>query len=181
MDFFTVDTVFLHRLDVVFIIEVGSRRLPVLGVTQHTNGGWAVQHAPNLMMAIEHRDQPVRFVVGDRDAKFTSALDAVFESEGVEILRSPIRSPRANAFAERVVRTLRTECLDHLRVIGRRHLATVLRIYVAHYNAERPHRGLELRSPESGHPSPAAHHSNRTVGRRDVLGGLIHEYHLSAA
>jgi putative transposase len=176
-----VDTVFLHRLYVLFVIEVGSRRLRVLGVTEHPNEGWAVQQARNLMMDSDDRDQRVGFVVHDRDAKFTSAMDAVFEAEGVEILRCPIRSPRANAFAERLVRTLRTECLDHLLIISRRHLDTVLRTYVAHYNAERPHRGLDLRAPDSDHPTPATHHLNRTVRRPDVLGGLIHEYHPSAA
>jgi transposase len=181
MDFFTVDTVFLHRLYVLFVIEVGSRQLRVLGVTEHPNQAWVLQQAPNLVMAVEDPDQPVRFVVRDRDAKFSSAMDAVFQTQGVEILRCPIRSPRANAFAERVVRTLRTECLDHLLIIGRRHLETVLRTYVAHYHAERPHRGLYLRVPDSDHPTPATHHHNRTVRRRDVLGGLIHEYHLSAA
>ncbi len=121
----------------------------------------------------------VRFLIHDRDSKFTSAFDEVFRSEGIKVIHTPIRAPQANAYAERFVRTIRGECLDCLLILGRRHLERVLRIYLAHYNNERPHRGLALRPPESsdaaGQPAAGA------IERRDRLGGLIHEYHRAAA
>ena len=120
-----------------------------------------------------------RFLVRDRDAKFTAAFDAVFASEGARVLECPVRSPRANASAERWVGTVRRECTDHMLIFGRRHLEAVLRRYVAHYNTERPHRSLGFAPPC---PKGAAAVEGPTVVRRnDVLGGLVHEYHLAAA
>jgi putative transposase len=121
----------------------------------------------------------VRFLVHDRDAKFSGAFDEIIRCEGVRVIKTPIRAPRANAVAERWVRTVRNECLDHLPVFGRRHLERVLRGYLAHFNAERPHRSLAL-VPPGGAPrsrgSPGAE-----IRRRDVVGGLIHEYYAAAA
>jgi transposase InsO family protein len=121
----------------------------------------------------------VRFLIHDRDSKFAAAFDEVFRSEGIKVIHTPIRAPQANAYAERFVRTVRTECLDWLLIIGRRHLETVLRAYTGHYNRERPHRGLALLTPDrtNAHPSPAG----EEIKRRDRLGGLIHEYHRAAA
>jgi len=121
----------------------------------------------------------IRFLIHDRDSKFSAAFDEVFRSEGIDVIHTPIRAPKANAFAERFVRTIRAECLDWLLIIGRRHLERVLRVYAAHYNRERPHRALALEPPES-----ATTIRRPTVGaieRRDKLGGLIHEYHRAAA
>jgi putative transposase len=121
----------------------------------------------------------VRFLIHDRDSKFAASFDEVFRSEGIKVIHTPIRAPRANAYAERFVRTVRAECLDWLLILGRRHLETVLRIYTAHYNRERPHRGLALLSPHPTNADPPASHGE--IKRPDRLGGLIHEYHRAAA
>jgi putative transposase len=120
----------------------------------------------------------VRFLAHDRDRKFTASFDEVFRSEGIRIVPTPVRAPRANAHAERVVRTVRTECLDWLLILGRRHLERVLRVYTVHYNSERPHRVLALRPPEAPQLKPPA---RGAVQRRDRLGGLLHEYYRAAA
>jgi putative transposase len=121
----------------------------------------------------------MRFLVHDRDSKFAAAFDEVFRSEGIAVIHTPIRAPQANAYAERFVRMIRAECLDLLVIVGRRHLEGVLRTYVEHYNRERPHRGLALLSPDSTNAEPQP--SDGEIGRRDRLGGLIHEYHRAAA
>jgi putative transposase len=122
----------------------------------------------------------VRFLVRDRDAKFSGPFDEVLRTEGVRIIRTPIRAPRANAFAERFIGTVRRECLDHVLIYGRRHLERVLKAYVDHYVKERPHRGLGLRVP-AGDRAPQIRGTIRTpVEQRDVLGGLIHEYRWAA-
>ena len=177
-DFFTVETIGLKTLYVLFFIELSTRRVRLAGVTEHPDSAWGTQQARNL--AIEERLSGVRFLVRDRDAKFPGPFDAVLRGEGVRVIRTPIRSPRANAFAERFVRTVRRECLDHLLIYGRRHLERVLQTYVAHYLQERPHRGLRLAVP-AGTRAPEARVTTRTtVERMDVLGGLIHEYRRAA-
>jgi putative transposase len=124
----------------------------------------------------------VRFLVRDRDSKFTRDFDTVFRSEGVEIIRTPIRSPTANAIAERFVRTVRGECLDWLLILNRRHVERVLRVYIQHYNAHRPHRALNLTPPDREQPTLRLTNSARPgdIIRQDRLGGLIHEYNLAA-
>jgi transposase InsO family protein len=128
---------------------------------------------------VGERLEGIRFVIWDRDSKFSGPFDEVFASEGVRILKTPIRAPRANAYAERWVRTVRTECLDWMLVLGRRHLERVLLTYEAHYNQGRPHRSLDLKTPEPQR-DPAAPSEGVRVRRRDVLGGFIHEYELAA-
>ena len=178
-DFFTVETVFLKTLYVLFFIELSTRRVHLMGATAHPDSAWVTQQARNL--AIDERLSGVRFLVRDRDAKFSGPFDEVFRTESVRVIRTPIQAPKANAFAERFVRTVRQECLDHVLVHGRRHLERVLKAYVAHYVEERPHRGLDLAVPAGIHPSPQIRGSARTpVERRDVLGGLIHEYRWAA-
>jgi putative transposase len=177
-DFFTVETINLKTLYVLFFIELSTRRVHVAGVTTHPDSAWVTQQARNL--AIGERLSGVRFLVRDRDTKFSGPFDAVLRAEGVRIIRTPIRAPRANAFAERFVRTVRRECLDHVLIYGRRHLERVLQTYVAHYPDERPHRGLRLAVP-AGTRAPQVQGTPRTpVERRDVLGGLIHEYRWAA-
>jgi len=177
-DFFTVETVGLKTLYVLFFIELSTRRVHPAGVTANPDSAWVTQQARNL--AVEERLSGVRFLLRDRDAKFCGPFDAVLRAEGVRVIRTPIRAPRANAFAERFVRTVRQECLDHLLIYGRRHLERVLRAYVAHYDEERPHRGLRLAVP-AGARTPQVWRTTRTpVERRDVLGGLIHEYRRAA-
>jgi putative transposase len=146
-------------------------------VTANPDCAWATQQARNL--AIDGRLESMRFLIHDRDAKFCGSFDAIIRSEGVRVLETPLRAPRANALAERWVRTVRSECLDHLLIVGRRHLERVLRIYVAHYNAERPHRSLALATPAGHHPE-ARGSPPPAVLRRDVLDGLIHEYAAAA-
>jgi len=174
-DFFQVDTVLLKRLYVLFVIELATRRVHVLGVTTNPTGIWTTQQARNLLMELADHIQHFKFLVRDRDAKFTDAFDAVFASEGIRILRTPVRAPRANAFAERWVGTVRRELLDRMLIMGRRHLQRALSVYVAHYNEHRPHRALGQASPLRV-ASPAAPAADMRIVRVDRLGGLIHEY-----
>jgi len=177
-DFFTVETIRLKTIYVLFFIELQTRRVHVVGVTAHPVSGWVTQQARNL--AIDERLSGVRFLLRDRDAKFSGPFDEVFETEGARVIRTPIRAPRANAFAERFVRTVRRECLDHVLIHDPRHLERVLQAYLAHYAQERPHRGLDLAVP-AGNGAPRVRATARTpVERRDVLGGLIHEYRWAA-
>ena len=162
-DFFTVDTVLLRRLYVLFFIELDTRRVYVTGVTAHPTGAWVVQQARNLSYELTERSQPIKFLIRDRDAKFTASFDEIFRSEGIRIIRTPIRAPRANAFAERFVGTIRRECLDRILIFGRRHLEAVIHEYVDHYNAHRPHRSLGQQPPQPKDPAPAA------TGRRRSL------------
>jgi putative transposase len=181
VDFFAVDTVLLRRLYVLFVIEVGTRRVHLLGVTAHPVGEWVAQQARNLLMALgEQADRfRFRFLVRDRDAKFTAVFDAVFAAAGVEVLKTPARAPRANAYAERWVGTVRRELLDRMLVFGRRHLQSVMAEYVDHYNSHRQHRSLGQRPPLVPALPLAAVAGSRVV-RRDRLGGLIGEYSQAA-
>jgi transposase InsO family protein len=175
-DFFTVESVFLRRYYVLFFIAHASRRVWLAGCTTNPTGPWVTQQARNLGLAFA--DQGMRCLIRDRDSKYSGPFDEVFRSEGLRIVKTPVRAPRANAIAERFVRTVRAECLDWLLILNRRHLERVLRIYVDHYNAQRPHRALELQPPDRENQEPA---SVGEVCRRDRLGGLIHEYYRAAA
>jgi len=180
-DFFTVDTVLPRRLYVLFFIELDTRRVYLTGITAEPVGTWVVQQARNLTMVLAERAHPSRSLVRDRDAKFTAGFDEAFRSERIRIIRTPVRAPRANAFAERFVGTICRECLDRMLILGRRQLEVVLREYVNHYNGHRPHRSLEQASPLSMLPAPPASSPDATQLRRsDRLGGLIHEYELAA-
>ena len=182
VDFFTVETIWLRRLYVLFYIELGTRRVHFADCTPNPDSAWVTQQARQLAWTLPERATPVRFLIRDRDSKFTRDFDTVFRSEGVEIIRTPIRSPKANAIAERFVRTVRAECLDWLLIVNRRHLEQVLRVYVDHYNRQRPHRALDLRPPVPEQRTLQLASSTRPgdVTRRDRLGGLIHEYSLAA-
>jgi hypothetical protein len=178
-DFLTVDTVFLKRLYVFFAIELASRRVHLCGVTANPDGAWVTQQARNLLMRVDDEDVRVRYLVRDRDSKFTVAFDEVFRSEGIRVIRAPVRAPRARAHAERWVGSLRRECLDRLLILGRGQLEHVLRVYTKHYNGHRPHRALGQRPPRAKAP-PATGPPGAAVVRRDRLGGLLHEYELAA-
>jgi transposase InsO family protein len=180
-DFFTVDTVWLRRLYVLFFIELGTRRVHLAGVTGNPNAAWVTQQARNLLLRLEDQERRVRFLIRDRDGKFCRGFGDVFCSEGANVLVTPVQAPNANAYAERWVRTVRTECLDWLLIIGRGHLEQVLRIYVRHYNEHRPHRALGLESPSpSARPTLISEARRARVRRRDLLGGMLHEYHQAA-
>ncbi len=184
-DFFTVDTVWLRRLYVLVFIELDTRRVHLAGVTANPDGAWVTQQARNLLLGLGEPGRRIRFLLRDRDAKFCRGFDDVFRSEGAEVLRTPVRAPRANAYAERWVRTVRADCLDWLLIVGRRHLERVLRIYVKHYNEHRPHRALGLEAPNRRAGVSANRESPMTVDkgrvrRRDLLGGLVHEYQRAA-
>jgi putative transposase len=178
-DFFTVETAWLRTLYVLFFIELGSRRVHVAGVTAHPDSAWVTQQGRNLAIADELDN--VRYLVRDRDAKFTRSFDTVLAIEDVKTIRTPVRSPWANAVAERFVRTARAECTDRMLIFTRRHLERMLGRYVRHYNDERPHRGLQLETPVVKPRPTAAPPSCQRIRRRDVLGGLIHEYRSGAA
>src|SRR5664279_3224488 len=172
-DFFTVDTVLLRRIYVFFVIEVGTRRVHILGITRHPTGEWVTQEARNFLLELGERADAFRFLVRDRDTKFTHSFDAVFTSVGIEILRSPPRAPKANAYAERWIGTVRRECLDRLLIFHERQLRSVLAEYAAHYNGHRPHRSLDQRPPLPGavlirgqDPQPR-HSANRHPWRAD--------------
>jgi transposase InsO family protein len=181
-DFFTVDTVLLRRLYVLFFIELDTRRVYATGVTATPVEAWVVQQARNLTMVLAERARPVRFLVRDRDAKFAAGFDDVFRSERIRIISTPVRAPRANAFAERFVGTIRRECLDRLLIVTRRQLEAVLTEYVDHYNGHRPHRSLNQTSPLTTSPvmPPTTSPNPAQLRRSDRLGGLIHEYKLAA-
>jgi len=179
---FTVETIWLKTLHVLFFIHLSTRRVVLAGITAHPDTAWVTQQARNATMDLNDRGVSIKLLLRDHDAKFTRSFDDVFGSEGVKVLRTPIRAPKANAYAERLVQTVRVECLDWTLVLGRRHLLRLLRRYVRHYNQQRPHRSLALAVPEPEAQEPSSSHVNpRKVRRRDVLGGLIHEYHEVAA
>jgi putative transposase len=183
-DFFTVDTVWLQRLYVLVLISIRSRRIEYFACTSNPNTAWMLQQARNLLMELDDRDPQVRFLIHDRDAKFALAFDALLASEEIKVIRTPVQAPNANAHMERWVGTVRRECLDRLLILGRRQLEHVLRVYVRHYNRQRPHRALDLSPPEASHPSAVRAESvphDLHVSRRDLLGGLLHEYDIAAA
>jgi putative transposase len=184
-DFFTVDTVWLRRLYVLVFLSIGSRRIEYVACTSKPNGDWMLQQARNLLMELDDREQHVRFLIRDRDTKFPRAFDSLLASDNVKVIRTPVRAPNANAHMERWVGTVRRECLDRLLIAGRRQLANVLRVYVQHYNRQRPRRALDLKPPDANARRSTVGAYWRTedlqVSRRDLLGGLIHEYELAAA
>jgi transposase InsO family protein len=179
-DSFTVETAWLRTLYVLVFIELGSRRIHLSPATAHPDSTWVTQQARNLAMALDDRSPVIRFLVRDRDSKYSRPFDTVLRAEGMRVIRTPFRAPNANAHAERVVETMRAECLDWTLTLGRRHLDRTLRTYTEHYNRGRPHRALGLASPLlTGGESIPVH--PRDVRRGDLLGGLIHEYHGVAA
>jgi putative transposase len=181
MDFFTVETVGLARLYVLFVVEVHRRAVHLVGITAHPTGTWVAQQARNILMDLDEQGHRFRYLIRDRDAKFTAAFDTLFTAAGIDVVKIPPRAPRANAYAERWVRTVRSECLDWTLIWNGRQLYRVLTEYLCHYNTARPHRSLALQPPRPTRSTlfkPGTVESS--VQRVDVLGGLIHEYRRAA-
>jgi putative transposase len=170
--------VLLKRIYVLFFLEIATRRVHIVGVTAHPTGAWVAQQARNLLIDLDERADSLRFLLRDRDTKFTPAFDTVFTAAGIEVIKTPPQAPSANAYAERWAGTVRRECTDRMLIAGERHLATVLASYTVHYNEHRPHRSLGQRAP-----SPRSDVTNcapASVQRRSILGGLINEYSQAA-
>jgi putative transposase len=181
VDFFTVETISLQRLYVLFFIKLGTRRVHLAGCTANPVSAWVTQQARQFAWTLQEQPSRFHFLIRDRDAKFTRSFDAIFVTEGIEIVKTPVRAPKANATAERFVGTARRECLDWLLILNRRHLEHMLRVFVDHYNSHRPHRSLDLAPPEPSDANPRAlRPPTASLDRRDRLGGLIHEYSLAA-
>jgi putative transposase len=179
IDFFHVDCAMtLRRLYVLFVLEVGDRYLHVLGVTAHPDGPWTTQQARNLVMDLGEHLARFQFLVRDRAGQFAASFDALLADAGIEVVKIRPRCPRANCFAERLVLTIRTELTDRMLIFGERHLRAVLATYAAHYNTQRPHRALQLRTPRPESPVPEPVHG--TIRRRPILGGLINQYEPAA-
>jgi len=181
VDFFTVDTVWPQRLYVLFFVEIASHRVYLAGCTAHPDDAWVTQQPRHLAWALSERPDPVRFLIRDRDRKFTNGFDVVFEAQGTRVIRTPIQVPEANGIAERFVRTVRSECLDWLLILNARHLRRTLTVFIDHYNRFRPHRSLGLKPP-NGRPPIENWEGLQpiTVKRRDRLGGLLREYERAA-
>ena len=183
-DFFTVETVFLKTLYVLVFMHIQTRRILGVGVSANPNGTWVTQQARNLVMDLDDdRERCMRILLRDRDAKYCRSFDAVFAAQGTKVALTPYRTPQANGHTERLIGGVRREVLDHVLILGQRHLLDVLREYARHHNSHRPHRGLCLQPPNDiGRPIRKTESLRpETIERRDVLGGLIHEYHARAA
>jgi len=177
--FLTVETIWLTRIYVLFFVSLERRRIEFTASTRNPDGRWIAQQARNLLMRLGDRGQSFHFLLHDRDRKSSGGFNEIFRSEGITIVRTPIRAPNANAYAERWVGTLRRECLDRILIINRRQLEQVLRVYTAHYNRHRPHRSLALQPPDEPTSAPG-HAAIRHTQKHELLGGLINEYEAAA-
>jgi transposase InsO family protein len=181
-DFVHVDTVFLRRIYALIVIEHGTRRVHLAGITAHPDGAWTTQAARNFLMDLSPRSTSVKFLIRDRAGQFTGSFDAVFTAEGIRILVSPPQAPRANAICERIIGTLRRELSGRLLMVNEHHLRQVLTEYLLHYNTARPHRALGQLAPGQADPRPPKpiNLADYPIRRKQVPGGLTHEYQTAA-
>jgi putative transposase len=168
-DFFTVETFWLKTLYVFFFIELGSRRVHLAGITANPNSAWVTQQARQFVWNLEENNAMPHFLIHEQDSKFTNAFDNVFKSTGFHVIHTPLRAPDANAYAERWVRTVREECLDHILIMNQTHLKRVLDSYITYYETSRPHQGLNQQTPVRRQSIPYS----GQVRKREVLGGII--------
>lgn len=175
-DFFTVDLLNGTTVYVLAVIEHSSRRIRILGGTVHPTGAWVTQQARNLLMDLDGTAKTIKFLIRDRDAKFTAAFDEVFRTARIRVLRSPVQAPRANAVMERWIGGCRRELLDRTLIWNQQHLLRVLRQYETHHNGHRPHRSLDQAAPLKPLPGAVADLDAFRTRRRDLIGGVIHEY-----
>ncbi len=176
-DFFTVETLWLKTIYVLFFIELGTRRVHFAGCTTNPTAAWVTQHARQISWQLQDRAEPARFLIHDRDTKFPAAFDTVFIAERATIIRTPYQAPNANAFAERWVRSVREECVDKILIVNEGHLHRVLTAYVDYYNQARPHQGIDQQCPIPLGARPR----EGPIERRDILGGVLHDYYRHAA
>ena len=181
-DFVHVDTVLLRRVYALVVIEHGTRRAHLAGVTANPDGSWTTQAARNLLMDLGQRAASLKFLIRDRAGQFTSSFDAVFTAEGVRIVASPPQAPKANAICERLIGTLRRELLDRLLIVNEQHLRQVLTEYLRHYNTARPHRALGQLTPAQAdtRPPEPVNLAGHQIRRKQVLSGLTREYYIAA-
>jgi putative transposase len=176
-DFVHVDTVLLRRIYALIVIEHGTRRVHLAGITANPHGTWTAQAARNFLMGLDQRTTAIKFLIRDRAGQFTGSFDAVFQADGIRILTSPPQAPKANAICERMIVTLRREVLDRLLIVNEHHLRQVLTEYLRRYNAARPHRALgQLTPAQAPTQPPEINLAEHRIRRKQVLGGLTHEY-----
>ncbi len=170
-DFFTIETIWLQTIYVLFFIELGTRRVHLAGITTNPNQVWVTQQARQVVWELRDQGHDLQFLIHDNDTKFSKSFDAVFESEGLHVIHTPFRAPNANAYAERWVRTIREECLDHILILNGNHLRRVLLEFTDFYNSSRPHQGIAQQSP-----IPYSASSHGIIQQRKILGGIINCY-----
>jgi len=178
-DFLTVETIWLTRISILFFVSLERRRIEFIASTSNPDGRWIAQQARNVLMQLAGRGQSFHFLLHDRDSKFSGGFNEILRSEGITIVRTPIRAPNANAYDKRWVGTLRRECLDRILIINRRQLEHVLRVYTAHYNRHRPYRSPSPQPPDEPTSAPGCA-PIRHIHRNELLGGLINEYRAAA-
>ena len=172
-DFFTIETIGLQTIYMLFFIELGTRQIHFAGCTEKPDAIWITQQARQLIWDLDDSSQPFRFLVHDHDTKFSSLFDNVFISDSINVIHIPFQAPKANSFAKHWVRSVREECLDHILIINQNHLHRVLKEYVNYYNHHRPHQGIDQQFPIS----EPKHNRNGPIQRRNILGGIIHDYY----